>query len=788
MLTAMCRRRRLSYALKNEKDRGKPVRRYYLMAFCLALVNVVMIGCAPTMPPGHTTLTPLLDPPSSGVITAIDVDVLDDHTLVTLQANTPLHYAVKRDHTPPRLIIDLPGHVFAPEVKPVEVYRGGLTVIQPLKVPDRDGSQVEIGLQRPMSHLASLPMESILLVDLRPETNGAPDLTASEEGRPRRRSPLPLAGAQRPTPQERKGVLTLGRTASATAERATELIGVEVEPRPDRTRVQVFGNGPILLYKSVQQEDPPQLLLWFPHLETDLAGRGIFHPTYHLKHLAVLRPDKEGPALQMGLFPGVSPQIGREDSRVIVELTRAPHANGGRGQEVKMQVIPAAAQVSPLPSPPDQPPKPPETAPSGKSSAPPPVYTGQRISLDFQQIEIVDLLRLLSEVSGFNIITSPDVTARVTTRMVNVPWDQALEVILKTHGLGKEVEGTVIRVAPLERLRKERDEALQAKRTVEELEPPVTRTLQLNYARAEDLKLNLEKLLTKQGRLDIDKRTNTMIVKDVSATVDEMLDLIRQLDSPTRQVSIEARIVETSRTFLQQLGVRWGGLFDKDTSVKFPRRVQLSGRQSVGNALAATPVGGNFAVDLPLAGPAGAFGFSLISNSSILDIELQALERSGRGRIISNPKIVTLDNKEATIESGDEVPFKTVSQQGTQTQFKDAKITLKVTPHVSPNEFVLLEIEAAKKEPDFSRQVEGTPTITSRQSKTSILIKDGATAVIGGLFKGSTTDSREGVPGLSKVPVLGWLFKSESTEDRNEDLLFFITPRIVRETTGMRNR
>jgi type IV pilus assembly protein PilQ len=353
-----------------------------------------------------------------------------------------------------------------------------------------------------------------------------------------------------------------------------------------------------------------------------------------------------------------------------------------------------------------------------------------------------------------------------------------LDVILKTHGLGKEQEGSIIRVTPLERLRKERDDELQSKRVVEELEPPVTRTLQLNYARAEELQSNMEKLLSKQGRLDIDKRTNTIIIKDVSSTVDEVLSLIQRLDSQTKQVSIDTRIVETNRTFLQELGIRWGGFVTQDTGVKFPRQVDLAGRQSP------TPVGGNFAVDLPTVTqpPSLALGFSLISNSSIIDLELQALERTGRGRIISNPKVVTLDNKEALIESGDEVPFKTeTAESGPKVEFKDAKITLRVTPHISPDDFVLLEIDAAKKEVDFSRLVEGNPTITSRQSKTSILVKDGATAVIGGLFKRTTADTREGVPGLSKIPYLGWLFKTEQTRDDNDDLLFFITPRIVRE-------
>jgi len=481
----------------------------------------------------------------------------------------------------------------------------------------------------------------------------------------------------------------------------------------------------------------------------------------------------------------VAPQIIRDGAQVVVELLQRSAAHEtpklpgqpllmpvstqgvGRPPHIVPAMVAQATGVSPLPP----------AATQG--------YTGQRISLDFQQADLIDVLRLISEVSGLNIITSPEVAGRVTTRMANVPWDQALDMILKTYGLGKVQEGSIIRVAPLDRLRKERDDELQSKRVVEELEPPVTRTIQLSYARAEELKTNMEKLLTKQGRLDIDKRTNTIIVKDVSGTVEEVLELIRRLDSQTRQVSIDTRIVETSRTFLQELGIRWGGFVTQDTGVKFPRQVALSGRQGP------TPVGGNFAVDLPTLTqpPSLALGFSLISNSSVIDLELQALERDGRGRIVSNPKVVTLDNKEALIESGDEVPFKTESADtGPKVEFKDAKITLKVTPHISPDDFVLLEIDAAKKEVDFSRTVEGNPTITSRQSKTSILVKDGATAVIGGLFKRTTADTTEGVPGLSKIPYLGWLFKTQQTRDDNDDLLFFITPRIVHTRQETRHR
>jgi type IV pilus secretin PilQ/predicted competence protein len=762
------------------------MQRWHVMAFGLIFAIVGPMGCAVKSSPADGAQTPQAFAQAS-FLTAVDVDVLEDHTLITLQSDAPLRYTVRRDDTPPRLIVDLPGHKIAPGVRVLDVFRGGVTVITPREDVDHGVSQVQIGLGPAVTHSWSSPFASTLLVEIRPEISAQSPSPTSEEGRRAGGIPGGSLLGRASHPAKNQQLLTLGHDTPGNASRASTVSGIIVEPLDERTRVRVIGNGPILVYKTARPAHPSHFALSLPSLTTDLAGQGLTTPTPELRQLTIQASGQEGATIAMTLASGIRPQVVRDGPQVVVELSRPSSSDGSPSAAHSPQLMPVSTQkaasrpsvgllrvaqaLSPSPNP----------APSG------PVYTGQRISLDFQQADLIDVLRLIAEVSGMNIITSPDVSGRVTTRMVNVPWDQALDTILKTFGLGKDQEGSIIRVVPLERLRKERDDELQSKRIVEELEPPVTRTLQLNYARAEELKTNMEKLLTKQGRLDIDRRTNTIIIKDVSTTVEEVLDLIRRLDSQTRQVSIDTRIVETTRTFLQELGIRWGGFVNQDTGVKFPRQVALSGRQGP----TGVPTGGNFAVDLPTLTqpPALALGFSLISNSSVIDLELQALERTGRGRIISNPKVVTLDNKEAIIESGDEVPFKTESAEtGPKVEFKDAKITLRVTPHISPDDFVLLEIDAAKKEVDFTRTVEGNPTITSRQSKTSILVKDGATAVIGGLFKRTTADSRDGIPGLSKIPYIGWLFKTEQTREDNDDLLFFITPRIIRDRQETRVR
>jgi type IV pilus secretin PilQ/predicted competence protein len=773
------------------------MQRWHVTAFCLSLAIVGPMGCALNTSPGEQARTSQTFTQVSAFLTAVDVDVLDDHVLITLQADTPLRFAVRHDETSSRLVVDLPAHRIAPGVRSLEVFRGGVTTVNPQQVAERGGSQVEIGMLPGVTHSWSSPSASTLLVEIRSDALAHTRPATPQGLRPQGR--IPGAGsADRPAPPlNAKQTLTLGRTTPGNAERATEVIGVAVEPTGDRTLVRVIGNGPILVYKTERPTHPSQFVLSLPSLTTALAGQSLDAATPHLKRVVFRPPDLEGTTIEMTLSSGVAPQIVRDGAQVVVEVASRPSgdgaqnlARGPRLMPVSAQKVPGATSLDPV-----RLAQRPSVSPQISDGVP--SYSGQRISLDFQQADLIDVLRLISEVSGMNIITSPDVAGRVTTRMVNVPWDQALDTILKTFGLGKDQEGSIIRVVSLDRLRKERDDELQSKRVVEELEAPVTRTIQLNYARAEELKSNMEKLLTKQGRLDVDKRTNTIIVKDISSTVDEVIELIRRLDSQTRQVSIETRIVETSRTFLQELGVRWGGFVNQETGVKFPRQVALLGRQPApGGVIPTNPLAppgtfGNFAVDLPTftQPPALALGLALISNSSVIDLELQALERTGRGRIVSAPKVVTLDNKQAVVQSGDKVPFKTESADtGPKVELEDAMIKLTVTPHISPDDYILLEVDAAKSEPDFSRTVDGNPTITNRQTTTSVLVKDGATVVMGGLFKNQTIDSQEGIPGLSKIPYLGWLFKTKQTRNDNEDLLFFITPRIVRGRQDLRNR
>ena len=423
-----------------------------------------------------------------------------------------------------------------------------------------------------------------------------------------------------------------------------------------------------------------------------------------------------------------------------------------------------------------------------------PAFTGEKISLDFQDADINDILRLVAEVGKVNIIAGGDVQGKITTRMTDVPWDQALDVILKINGLAQERSGNIVRVAPLEKFTNERQERLKAQVTEVQAEPLVTRIVPANYATAKNLRPNLEKLLSRRGTIIIDDRTNTMILTDTQVSLDAVLALIEKLDRPTPQVMIEARIVESSRTFLRELGIQLGLAYSQITDRTFPNRIDVRGGVPATNTggLAPPAAPANFLLDLPAAvalGQGGAIGFSLASiGGTVLDAQLSALESSGRGKIISSPKIATLDNTEAQIQSGRKIPVATVSAEGTRTEFVDANITLKVTPHVTPNEFIGMKITAKKDEADFTQQVNGIPSITTREATTDMLVKDGDTVVIGGLYKRTIQSNRSGVPGLSNIPVIGWLFRKERQQDDSDELLIFLTPRIIRQDDAMDKR
>ncbi len=411
-----------------------------------------------------------------------------------------------------------------------------------------------------------------------------------------------------------------------------------------------------------------------------------------------------------------------------------------------------------------------------------PKYVGEEISIDFQDTELIHVFRLIADMSGFNIVVSPEVKGRFSMKLTDVPWDQALDVILRNYGLSKTIEGNILRIAPTAVLAKEEEVIARARESLEKAGNLVTKVYPVNYADVKDVKsaIDTAKILTKRGFISVDARTSSVIIKDVEQRHEEYGNLIKALDVPTPQVSIDAKIVEVTTEFQKELGVQWGVLWEpsNDVTIGAPNIPGGSGFSS-GNPLL---------VNLPAVevspGKGGAIGLGYINAAQTfaLDLQLSAMESTGEGKIISNPKITTSDNQEAKIMQGKKIPYQTVSDEGTQTAFIDATLELTVTPHITPEGTIVMNIEVKKNEADFAGpQVLGVPTIDTKEISTQVLIKSNDTLVIGGIFKNSKAETLDIVPGFADIPILGWLFQHKDTVDRTDELLIFITPRIVRQ-------
>ncbi len=432
-------------------------------------------------------------------------------------------------------------------------------------------------------------------------------------------------------------------------------------------------------------------------------------------------------------------------------------------------------------------------------------YSGRRIDLDFKDADIHNILRLLAEVGGVNIVTGDDVSGQVTIRMRNVPWDQALDVILQAKGLGMVRRGNLIRVAPLETLEKEREAAIARAKQREQLAPLETRLVPVSYATAEDLQPRVRELLSGRGTVSVDERTNVLIVRDIVENLDDVEELVRTLDTQTPQVLVEARIVEATSQYTRDVGIQWGGdvtmgtATGNPTGLEFPSSIGVAGggydQQTPTQGLSpftSTVNPSNFAVNLPAitgTGQGGALGltFGSIGGNVNLSVRLSAAEASGVVRIISSPRILTLDNHEAHIAQGTLIPYSQVSAQGVQTAFQEAKLELQVRPHVTADGSVAMHVKVTRDEPDFTRtSARGDPTILKREAETDLLIPDGNTAVIGGIYTRNTGRNVDQVPFFGDIPILGVLFQRRRVRDDRNELLIFLTPRIVNRAEALR--
>jgi type IV pilus assembly protein PilQ len=411
----------------------------------------------------------------------------------------------------------------------------------------------------------------------------------------------------------------------------------------------------------------------------------------------------------------------------------------------------------------------------------------------------------LSEVGGVNVVTSDDVSGSVTIRMRDVPWDQALDVILQAKGLGAERRGNLIRVAPNDVLEKERELAIARQKQQIELAPLETRLVPVSYATAKDLQPRVHEVMSPRGIVSVDERTNVLIVRDIVDNLDDVEELVRTLDTQTPQVLVEARIVEATSNYVRDVGIQWGGdvslnqAFGNQTGLVFPSNIGMAGgaydsantpTQGLSPLAAQTAVP-NFAVNLPAAAGAGAGGALGLTLGSVdgnynLNVRLSAAESTGAVKIISSPRVLTLDNHAARISQGTQIPYSQVSAQGVQTAFISAVLELNVTPHVTADGSIAMKVNLTRNQPDFTRTgANGQPTILKREAQTELLISDGHTAVIGGIYTRNSGRTVDQVPLFGDIPIIGLIFQRRRVIDERNELLIFLTPRIVNREQSM---
>ncbi len=413
-------------------------------------------------------------------------------------------------------------------------------------------------------------------------------------------------------------------------------------------------------------------------------------------------------------------------------------------------------------------------------------FTGERLSFNFQDIEVRSLLQLIADFTGLNVVVSDSVSGNLTIRLKNVPWDQALDIILRTKGLAQRQNGNVILVAPADEIAAREKQELEALQQVQELAPLRSEFVQINYAKSSELAELIgsgeNSLLSERGNISIDERTNTLLVQDTVEKLAEIRALVTRLDVPIRQVLIESRIVIANNDFGKELGVRFGATgVARDGDTTGVTTGSGFGTDAMVNAPGGSTIpifGDRLNVDMPVIGAAGSIGLAMLGSDYLLDLELSALQAESRGEIISSPRVVTGNQKKALIEQGEEIPYLEASSSGaTSVSFKKAVLSLEVTPQITPDDNIIMDLIV--KQDSRGIETEGIPSINTREVDTQVLVENGQTVVLGGIQEEQRVDEVDKVPFLGDLPVVGNLFKQSLKTDNKRELLIFVTPKIL---------
>ncbi len=723
---------------------------YSYLLFALFFMLFAFLGCATTNSSNTETLTKI----DATVITGIEIQ---DNS-VTVTANKPFIYTIYKPGDPYKVVIDMPDVSIGNYNKRIVSSKAGITEILPSQIESPSLiARLEILLQAPVS-VEQEYKNNVLTVMFKeniPEQKNSPlvQISMDEETKPELTFP------------EKKKLIS---ESESLLPKATEISNISFETVPNAVRVLIKGNGSLT----------PNV---FP-----LEGRIVIDiPDVEMKATI--------PTSVVAPVRGI--RYGKHDDkvRIVLDLQREAMFNvEAIGDSLTIsfnrEKLPISALKETFEEEIELKEEAPETVKEEgitfNNRCQAYLEGRERINFDFQDQDIVPIFRLFADISGCNLFIHPEVKGRATMKFRDVPWNQALDTILKTFSLGKSIEGNIIRIAPHTVFAKESEEKAQAEEAVIKAESLETKMFPISYAEVSAVESAIKnaKILSPRGSINVDKRTSTMIVKDIPSVFPEVESLLAALDRPTPQVLIEARIVEVNTASTRDLGIQWGlNIHTTDTLMS------VGGLSGVPTLSSGPFTGGNYIVDFPsksagpLSGSGITFGILNPAKTLGLDLQLSALETAGKGKVISNPKILTVDNGKAKILQGKSIPVRKLTTEGTiSTEFKDVTLELTVTPHITPDKSIGMSVEIKKEELDPTvPSVEGVPGTDKKEANTNVIIKNGETVVIGGMYKITENESRSGVPGLMKIPILGWLFKSELKETTTNELLIFITPRIV---------
>ncbi len=722
-----------------------------ILKLCLSIVGLVLLfGCATTS----------MKEASSEEEIAVITDITIEDANVFIKSNKDFIYTVYTGNDPYKVTIEIPGMSLGKFTGKIVSDKSGIAEIIPQQINTPDAvAKIDILLQSP-SAVSPSYNDNTLELSIRKEEPVAEQPAVLAESKETEYKDLQSQSQTAPLLAVNEKPLHVIKAAEENiqpAPKATEVSGVEINKTAEAVKVLITGNGTMIPNVFPVNE---RIVIDIPDvsLNTTLPDSGIsplmgIRAGKHKGKLRLVLDLKQKTNFDVNAI-GNSIEISLLAKETLVSQISQAHNNSE-----KTVLASTASEVPARPLPPAQEP---EKLIEGE-------YSGKKISLDFQDADIRPIFRLLADVSGYNLVLDPSVKGNITIKLLNVPWDQAIDIILNTFSLSKSIEGNILWIAPTNVLSRMAEEKQKAKDIGEKSEDLEQEIIRVNYAAASDVSsaVTSGKLLTSRGNIAIDSRMNTLILKDTRKSIDLIKELVNIMDVPKPQVMIEAKIVEVSTNYSESLGIRWGGSFNVPN---FP------------NVL-----GGDFSVNTPTvpagagtSNPGGAMNFTVGNASNIMvNMSLSALESIGKSKTLSNPRILTMDKEAANIQQGRSFFVQTVSTQGsTQTEEKKATLSLDVTPQITPDGYIQLKVVASD---DSIESGSGNNTIVNtKKLSTNALIKSGETLVLGGIYTTSTTESEDGVPLLSRIPGLGWMFKTKSVTGPNtKEMLIFLTPTIV---------